>query len=85
MAACRERRGGALAPRKPEGPSLEGLPKDQPYFPREALINGPAVGSPPAHYGFSRSLSSQLQGAGMAGETEARESTWVLPPLLTVV
>lgn len=80
---CRERRGGALALRKPEGSSLEGLPKDQPCPPTEAQINGPAVGAP-THHGFSRSLSSQLQRAGMAGEMEARESTEVPPPLLTV-
>ena len=66
-AACRERRGGALALRKLEGSSLQGLPRTSPALP-EAQINGPAVGFPPAYYGFSRSLSSSSKGLEWQGK-----------------
>lgn len=65
---------GALALGRLRGPSLSCFPMVIPTLPQRLKSMGQKLG---LHYplwveGFSRSLSSQLKGAGMTGETEAR-------------
>ena len=81
-----ERRRGS-GTKEAEGPSLRCFPRASPTLPQRLRSRGqepslplPTLVSPRA----SVSPAIPAPGAGMAGDTEARESPWVPPPLLTV-